>query len=286
MSTQKLTSIPFIGGQGSTRDEILAILSEEFPFSAKEIYARVKRQGRNVSYQAVHKTLQSLIEQRVLEKQNSTYLIQKEWITNIRDHLTILEHQYQEKPSAKKVLEEAKKTTVKLHFSSLTTMSVFTAELLGLYREQTKRPVPHFAFLRHAWWPLKFEPSQYFLFKRMDDNNPNNRVVVIKNDPFDKWIVRYYMLVNSSNRLRFEEKAKWEEDLIVKGDLVLQTRYSKETLKRMDDIYQKISGLTELFDTYFVNIGKDEGFDIDITISHNPTMAKLITEKIKGYFGE
>ena len=47
----EIGAIPFIGGKGTIRDSILSILSEEFPLSAKEIYSRVKHQGKNVSYQ-------------------------------------------------------------------------------------------------------------------------------------------------------------------------------------------------------------------------------------------
>lgn len=288
MSTPDIPSIPFLGGRTSVKDDIFSILSEEFPLSAKEIYGRVKKQsGRDITYQAVHKTLQSLGEQKVVEKQNGKYRIQKEWIDHIRDHLTILEHQYLEKPSAKRVLEEVKNGMIKLHFTSLTTMDVFTAELLVEKRTQEGKKIPNFAYLRHAWWPLKFEPSQYLIFRKMDDNNPDNRVIVTCDTPFDRWVIKYYIITaHEKNRLIIQPNAPWEEDLIVRGDLVIQTRYSKETLKRMDGIYQKIFNLIELFDAYFVHVGKDEGFDIDMTISINPTLAKLITEKIKGYFGE
>lgn len=281
-----MNTMPFLGGKNSVKDDIFTILGEEPRLSAKEIHARIKRKGKNVTYQAVHKTLLHLAEQKVIDKENGKYRIQKNWIEQIKDHLTILEHQYQEKPSAKRILEQVKKGPVKLHFSSLTTMGVFTAELLVEKRIQDGKKLANFACVRHAWWPLKFEPSQYLIFRKMDDNNPNNRVVVIKNDPFDLWITKYYTIVNTENRLLFKPKEKWEEDLIAKGDLVIQTRYSKDTLKRMDTIYQKISNLTELFDTYFVNVGKDEGFDIEMNISINPTLSKFIHEKIKGYFGE
>jgi Fe2+ or Zn2+ uptake regulation protein len=283
-----MNTIPFLGGKNSVKDDIFSILSEEPNLSAKEIHARVKRkQGKSVTYQAVHKVLLSLIEQKMLEKNNGKYRIQKNWIDQIREHLTILEQQYQERPSAKRVLEQLKKGPVTLNLSSLTTMGVFTAELLVEKRMREEKKQPNLAYLRHAWWPLKFEPSQYILFKKMDDNNPDNRVIVTQDTPFDRWVIKYYIITaHEKNRLIIETKARWEEDLIVKGNLVIQTRYSNETLKRVDKIYQKISNLTELFDAYFVNVAKDEGFDIEMTISENPTLAKLITEKIKSYFGE
>ncbi len=282
-----MNTLPFLGGKNSVKDDIFSILSEGPNLSAKEIHTRVKRkQGKDVTYQAVHKVLLSLIEQKMLEKNEGKYRIQKNWIEQIRDHLTILDHQYQERPMASQILERLKNETVKIHFTSLTSMSLFTAEIVSMIREHAGKSVPHYGLLRHAWWPLKFEPSQYNLFRRMDDKNPCNRVIIIKDYPFDKWIARYYTIVNNNNRLLFKKRISWDEDFIVKGDYVFQTRYSKDTLKRMDEIYQKISNLTDLFDSYFVNITKDEGFDVEMTVSINPTLAKLISEKIKSYFGE
>ncbi|MEK6970766.1 MAG: hypothetical protein AABW68_03675, partial [archaeon] len=244
--------IPFIGPRGSVRDEILSILSEEFPLSTKEIFSRVKKGGKEVSYQAVHKTLVQLVSQKVVEKKDGQYRIQKEWITGIRDHLTILEHQYQEIPSVRKVFEELKKGEVTVHFTSLTAMSIFTADLMIYTREHEGKPTPAYGLLRHAWWPLKFEPSHYIKFQRMDDRNPDNRVVIIQKDPFDKWIAKQYMIVNAfsqpERRLRFIPEVEWTEDLIVKGNLVLQTQYSPDSIKKLDEIYKKVRGLTDLFD--------------------------------------
>ena len=60
--------LPNVGSQkGSTRDAIIAILSREWPLSAKELYNRVKREntGSAVSYQAVHKMIKQLLGQQM-----------------------------------------------------------------------------------------------------------------------------------------------------------------------------------------------------------------------------
>ena len=43
---REISSIPFIGGSGTVRDDILRILSSEFPLSTKEVYARVQKRKR------------------------------------------------------------------------------------------------------------------------------------------------------------------------------------------------------------------------------------------------
>lgn len=52
----------------TSTEMIMEILSEEWPLKAQQIYQRQKREGKETSYQATHKTLQQLIEKKILKK--------------------------------------------------------------------------------------------------------------------------------------------------------------------------------------------------------------------------
>jgi predicted transcriptional regulator len=58
----------------STRSKVLDIIYHRENVSLKEIYAHLDK-GHNLSYQAIHKTLNQLVNDKVLEKNKKQYLI-------------------------------------------------------------------------------------------------------------------------------------------------------------------------------------------------------------------
>lgn len=286
--TANISSIPFLGGKGTLRDDILNTLSKENFLTAKEIFTRVKRQGeKDVTYQAVHKTIKQMVEKKVLMKEKQHYSIAKEWVEQAKGYLMLMESTYHKTPTPAKVLGEMP-GPVNLRFTQYSDLCVFVAKLLVEYREKKKIKLPHYVILWHLWWPLKFEFSMWDLFNKMDDQNPDNRVVVSQDTAFDKMIGTYYRLSNSADRLLvgLPKKERVEEDIMVRGDLVIQVHYSEKTRKELHRIFSQINSLTDLFHMYFIQGKSDGPFDIDVTISENPAMAKLFREKVKGYFGE
>lgn len=59
--------VPILVKGGDTRDCIISILAAEWPLNAKEVYHRATAGGKNITYQAVHKSLKQL-EKRALFK--------------------------------------------------------------------------------------------------------------------------------------------------------------------------------------------------------------------------
>jgi Fe2+ or Zn2+ uptake regulation protein len=275
-------------GPGTVRDDILSLLSEEYPLTAKEIYSRVRRQmGKNVTYQAVHKTIKQMVEKKIVLKVGKGYQIAPEWVQHAKEYIQLLEKMFQHTPSAKKVLDSLPAPTT-LHFTRYSELCVFVAQLLVDYREMKKAKMPHYVILWHIWWPLKFDFSMWDLFNKMDDQNPDNRVVVSQDTRFDQLVGKYYRLSNSAERLivGLPLSERVEEDVMVRGDLVIQVKYSEETRKELHHIFNRIRSLIDLFHIYFIKGKQDGPFDITVTISENPTMARLVREKVKRYFNE
>ena len=71
-------------GKGGVRDIILDILIEEPKLSIYELYERISKKTQ-VSYQAVHKSLKELTKRNVLERKDSFYKINNEWIIHLNE---------------------------------------------------------------------------------------------------------------------------------------------------------------------------------------------------------
>jgi predicted transcriptional regulator len=67
------------------KDQIITILLSYWPLRAKTITYMLKRQySRNISYQAIHKTVLLLAKEGVIEQKSKKYLLSKEWIDQIK----------------------------------------------------------------------------------------------------------------------------------------------------------------------------------------------------------
>jgi DNA-binding PadR family transcriptional regulator len=87
-------TIPTLGKPESVKDAVISILSTEWPLSTRKIYNSVKKEGLDVSYQAVHKTLKLLEKAGVLEKIGGNYRISEEWIEKTEEFISALKERY------------------------------------------------------------------------------------------------------------------------------------------------------------------------------------------------
>ena len=77
-----------------------------------------------------------------------------------------------------------------------------------------------------------------------------------------------------------------DQDIMVHGDSICETKYSNETKQIIDDIYMRTSNLGELFKEYFTKAAVKKEMKIDLTITKNPQMADLIRKQVMSYFKE
>ena len=69
-----------------TKELIVEILASEFPLSAKQIFNTINRKyGKQVSYHAVYKAINALLDARVIVKQGLLYSLNKEYVKGICD---------------------------------------------------------------------------------------------------------------------------------------------------------------------------------------------------------
>jgi Fe2+ or Zn2+ uptake regulation protein len=278
------TTPPFAGGANTTRDSIIELLSSEWPLSAKTIHHRIKRKTeKTVTYQAVHKMLNNLVEQKVVEKEKGAYKLSSVWVNKIKEHIALIDEKYYGKTKNLQLPTELIEPLV-LHFTDWTDACMYVAKLLAkLAEEYPEEPV--YALIEHGWWPLRFNFQDYDMIRKLDGHNPGNRVVITSDTPFDKWIGKHYNLIcHKDAKLIVGSKEKAEEDILVRKNIIIQIRSSKETKTFLSEIYNNVHGLTDLFKFHFSNKLHEKKADVQITVSENPVLAKAFKEKINQFF--
>ena len=68
------------GRKPDSKELIVLILSEDWPLNLKKIHSNLKRSGKNISYQAVHKTVKCLLGAGILKKIGLEYRLSTAWL--------------------------------------------------------------------------------------------------------------------------------------------------------------------------------------------------------------
>src|SRR3989344_5662862 len=69
-----------------TKEKIIDLISENSPITARKIYWILRKDNKiSISYQAIHKALQELMQNNILEKSPDGYQIDKNWIKKLSE---------------------------------------------------------------------------------------------------------------------------------------------------------------------------------------------------------
>ena len=235
----------------SAEDFIILSLSKKFPLSAKEIYSSIRREGFEISYQAVHKKLKDLEKQSVLAKQGSKYLINRNWILNTKHLLESMDK------SLIKSNEKAEaKEAVCLSFDSYNDFATHMLEELAKERELEPGGICT-TCQKHLYWILSISKRDYDLLKKLGSGG-KSYIVCEGKSVADKLLLPIYKklgwkIVTGTN---YSEKY----DLIVYRDWIHQVFFSEKQKKFIEDFCKKAPTLekftSDFHKEYFENKGK------------------------------
>ncbi|MBS3061801.1 MAG: hypothetical protein J4215_04435 [Candidatus Diapherotrites archaeon] len=275
---QEFWSIPAAHGNTTVKDWTIRILTQEWPLSLKQITERVQQQsGKTVSQQAVFKTLQDLVRQKVVEKHDKSYALNKEWITHLAKSVQDLQTTYENHAGQLPALGKLDTKTV-IEFHDPSAVAVTVAQILASRVLTQGKPEPFYGIKRHGLWPLRFSFSDFELLKEMTKSIPCY-CAVIGNDPFDRWVVEQY-LKGGFKKSKTGAKAEFKEwDIMAHGEYVLTIQYAKETEQAIEYLFKQINNLSELFEKFSQEELSKFKFQATLTIERNPDLARLIKEK-------
>lgn len=278
-------TIPKLGVQNSSvKNAIISILANEWPLSAKEIHNRLqKNHGLTISYQAVHKALNEMEPEGILEKNGKNYSICETWITNLNTFSSELEKKYQNN-CGKYEIDSAFDGTIQWKFTDFSLLVVTMADLLAKRTLMRSKDVGPLGILRHIWWPLEFKFSDIRLLQKMIKNNPTTYMLYKYNDPFDQWCKKEYMKLGWTGIKQTADFDKYDDEIMIHGDSIITYEYSEESKKIIDNFYQKTKNIADLFKEYVNKKSQSQKVDISVKITKDPQMADMLRKQILSYF--
>jgi len=260
----------------STKEQIISILSREFPLSAKQIFNYLSRDYSNISYQAVHKALQELVVDGIVEKRDRNFLLSSHWIDNLNGYSEQLKYRYSNNLS--ETLDNRNFSFKTIHECDRFLIEAFVKIANSLPKGEKPLVIMQ---CKHAWVPLFISRTEYRNI--VDALKSTNCYALVKGETkVDRWCCKFWE--RQGINVKFVEDVASMADIHVLGDYVIEVFYSPKVMRRMDEIYNKTKSVSELnMDDLFRSIF-EMGTEIAVTINRNKLVADQLKEQTLSYF--
>ncbi len=270
----------------TTKQKIVSVLSEKWPLSAKEIFENLKKHySLEISYQAIHKLLQELETERLIEKSNSGYQLNLSWIQQSKKTFEYVEKQYLK--NNKITIPKDFSGTIEIEWESITDLCVSTAELLLSKQLAEGSNDPNFiCSMEYGWWAFKFKFEHLYLLYEMIMNNPKTKFIIRRKTHYGDWIHKQYARVGGVGApLGTKNEFEPEEDIFVQGNCIIQVKFSDDSRKIIESYYKKWHNLEESFMEF--GLKSEPKIQATMRITKNPELAKFMRKQLeKAFEGE
>jgi hypothetical protein len=169
-----------IKGSKST-EYIIEILSNEWPLTAKQIYFKLQRSyGMSISYQAVHKQLKLMLEEKMLLKKKAEYKVNEEWVQRIQKETELMARKIKGKLKDINLLELNEGDSVNLSFNGILDLGWFLIDKVMKAPNPEKKPC--LALWRFCYSLVGLEERHLTGFKEVCKMNKWHIMVEEKNE--------------------------------------------------------------------------------------------------------
>lgn len=264
-------TIPQANAKGkSTKDLIISVLSKKWPLSAKEIYNILQREyGAEVTYQAVHKILNELQEEKILEKNGKSYQINKEWIGQVRKFGSELEDNY----SNGNVIDYESLNSLHLTFNNYIEFGRF---LINEYFTNfpNKEEKDCACFWKHHYPITGVSDTEHKNMKKIFSNQVHYGIAK-ENTFLDNLFASYLTGLGKKNICGVNFSLS--TDTFIIGNFICQVIFEPDYYKKIERLYRNIKSIeevdfTKLFEYSSINT------EINVLITKNPSLA----DKLRG----
>ncbi len=262
----------------STQELIIEILSNEWPLTTKQIHNKLKRNyAHNTSYQATHKVLKQMENEKILAKNEKEFMLSYAWIKKISDYGKKLESAFSN--------GNKKSDSAMFIFNSFVELGKFAInEFCG--NASSKFPNPEkkdfVCMWTHAWPLTGISQEEYETMKITFKEGPHWNICT-HSTFLDKMTSNY--LTNLGKHVALNKKFSTKLDIMVRGDYVMQVYFPEKFEKEIDKLYKKVKSEGEL-DMQKLFEFTCRKYQIKAVIFKNQELADSLREEAKRLYEE
>lgn len=227
----------------SVKDKIIISLGETWPLKPKEILSNIKRNlNADVTYQAVYKSINELLEEGVIIKTDNGLMLDKVWLSSLKDYTNYADQSYKAGVSKKDIISPGQMTVDSVwdwYYHVLLTM-----EKLANDKYTTKLPV----IVRgtHEWNALVFGKEQFIRALKISRKYDIYTTVSVDTS-LGKTMANYWEKFGVHvAKIDPSVFLKANNDTFVIGDYIIQAIYPKDIFDALDNFYMESNNLGAL----------------------------------------
>ncbi|PIN92864.1 hypothetical protein COU54_05320 [Candidatus Pacearchaeota archaeon CG10_big_fil_rev_8_21_14_0_10_31_24] len=275
-------SLP-LGKKNSVKNLVFTILTKEYPLKLIELTNFIrKRYGKAVTFQAVRKAVLELLEEKVILKENTSFLINKSWIHEAKQTIDELYNTiYEEKEKPKNADSVGNEVSI-FTFHSLSSAMKFWENLIDNWFKHFKKGDYNINCYQslHVWESLLYPETEKKIMTQMHSKGIKSYILSTGKNPLDKSALNFYKKLGSIIGINPSSTLFDKEYLVgTYGELVVQTRYPIEIINALDKFYKKTKNLENLDINELSDI-LNKKVEIKLSVIKNLNMAKQINHSI------
>lgn len=261
----------------NTRNKIIEILSEKWPLTTKQIHHRLQRNyGISVSYQAVHKHLKQMIEEKMLKKDGKNLLLSYNYIKRLSEHSKKLEESLQRKQedgSTMLVLDSIVECGKFL-------INEFMGNELGKYGNPEKKDCV--CAWNYAWSLVGASQEEHEKMKKMFSKTIHWNICA-HSTFLDKVTSKY--AAELGKKVVLNQKLSVKSDIFVEGDYIMEVHFPEKLERDMHKLYNRVKSEKDFDMKQMFEFGSKK-YGIKIVIFKNQELADSLREEAKKIYEE
>lgn len=269
--------------ESTTKDMIFSILVEDKAKTLTQLHREIKIKYKvSVSFQAVMKAVNLLLEKKVLIRKERAYSLNKDWIFEIRNFFDNLYTEYFKVRKPMKKIEMGKEITL-YTVNNLLELDKLWNDLLTNWAKSETKDRRNCWKGRHAWWLVPRLQEEDILHDFMIQHGIKTYNVLTENTSLDLIATKYYSKKNEFAKIKTRLNTKTDQHIASFGDNLIKFEIPQQLSIRLEKIYQKTKKIENLDVKDVIDLFK-ENFEIELTLIKDRMLADKIKEEIISCF--
>ncbi|MFA5763327.1 MAG: hypothetical protein WC915_00775 [archaeon] len=215
---------------GNTKSQIIECL-EEKPLTLKELNSKLNSLGKNISYQAIHKTVNEMINDEILEKIGSEININKKWA----EQLYLLGSNLKQKENLKDEYSDAKI----YHFETFIEAGKFLIKVLNSIQNTKEKGV---CFTKHAWPFFGLSDNDYKELNRLLTETKFYEII-----HYDTHLDKIFgkAMQDAGKIIKIGSDLDFSYDFLMKSNIMTQIHFSQDFAQKFHEMFMQHKNLDE-----------------------------------------
>lgn len=223
--------------------EIIVTLLSKGALSSVELHQQVDIQ-KKVTKQGFYKALRELVRDEVVAKNKHLVLLNNAWLNKLHNLVHTVDESYQMQAEDTFLnLEEGE--TLVYHFKTIASLDILWMHYFFIVAKKESHEDLVF-YNPHEFWSLFRHEAESFMYKWIADNNRNHYIVVGGTSPLDRTTTQYIKDMGLQVAYEPDSTIRRNSYVCIIGDYILETVLDMNTVRAIDNLYEKYPGWNEI----------------------------------------